>query len=86
MTGLDAHSLDFGKWTRCVRRLAYIHGKGGLGEVVTIEKLQELIERGIELKRDGKIGNYDKWAHVIWMLKRMLREMASQHHQKENLV
>ena len=29
------------------------------------------IERGIELKREGKTHNYDKWAHTIWMLKKI---------------
>jgi len=77
MTELDVHSLDFGKWTRCVRALARFHGKGRLNEVATIEKLHELMDRGIELKRDGKIRNYDKWAHAMWMLKRMLREISS---------
>lgn len=75
MTELDPHSFDFGQWTRCVRNIARFQGKGRRDNVVTIEKL---IERGIELKRQGKIRNYDKWAHTMWMLKKMQREMASQ--------
>lgn len=85
MTSLDLHSLDFGKWTRCVQGIAYFQGRGRLDKVVTIEELQELIERGIELRREGKIRNYDKWAHTMCMLKKMRREMASQTHQT-NLV
>ncbi len=49
-----------GKWTRYVRGIAYFQGKGRLDEVFTIEELQGLIERGIELKREGKIRNYGK--------------------------
>ena len=80
MTSLDPHSLDFGKWTRCVQGIAYFHDRGRFNEDITVEKLQELIERGIELKREGKIRNYDKWAHTMWMLKKMRRELASQTH------
>ena len=77
MTLLDPRSLDFGQWTRYVEATAYFHDKGRFNEDITVEKLQELIERGIELKGEGP---YDKWAHTMWMLKRVQREVASQTH------
>lgn len=42
----------------------------------SIGEIQALIERGTQLKKEGKIRNYDEWAHSMWMLKKKLREIG----------
>jgi len=45
----------------------------------TFEELEALIERGRQLKMEGKGPNYDRWAHSMWMLKRKLNELKAEH-------
>ena len=45
----------------------------------TVEEVEALIERGKQLKSEGKVPNYDKWAHSMWMLKKKLREVKNEH-------
>jgi len=40
----------------------------------SVKEIQALIERGAELKKEGKIRNCDEWAHSMWMLKNKLKE------------
>jgi hypothetical protein len=41
------------------------------------EVVQALIERGNELKREGRIRDYDDWSHLMWVLKNKYREMTT---------
>jgi len=68
---------DFRQWTRSVDAIAYYKSQGRLDKEVTIEKIDELIKKGEELKRESKIGYYDKWVQAMLVLKKMRREMES---------
>jgi len=71
-------STDFGQWTNYVRVIAYYKEQGRLDKAVTIEKIEELIETGMKLKREKRWLHHDKWAHTMFLLKKMRREMASE--------
>jgi len=67
---------DFKQWTRHVDAIAYYKSQGRLDKV-TIEKIDELIKKGEELKSESKIGYYDKYVQAMLILKRIRREMES---------
>ena len=71
-------STDFVQWTDHVRAIAYYKDQGRLDKAVTIEKIDELIERGMKFKRENEWFVPDKWAHTMFLLKKMRREMASE--------
>jgi len=71
-------STDFGQWTRHVQAIAYYKDRGRPDKAVTIEKIDELIEKGMELKREMKWLPHDKWAYTMFLLKKMRTEMASE--------
>ena len=68
---------DFRQWTRAVDALAYQKKQGRLDKAVTIEKIDELIKKGEELKRESKIGYMNKYIQSMLILKRIRREMES---------
>lgn len=71
-------STDFEQWTRQVHAIAYYRDQGRLDKAVTIKKVDELIERGMKFKREMNWLPHDKWAHTMFLLKKMRKEMASE--------
>ena len=45
---------------------------------VKAERVQALMEKGKQLKRKGKIRNYDEWAHLMWVLRNKYVELTSE--------
>ena len=70
----DIRYMDYGMWKMEVLKIS----RHRLS--VEVETVQTLIERGNQFKRQGKIRNYDEWAHFMWVLKNRYEEMTSETH------
>ena len=64
--------MDYGTWKMEILKISRYRIS------VKVETVQALIERGNQLKREGKIRNYDEWTHFMWVLKNKYREMSSE--------
>lgn len=63
---------NYGKWRMEILKISRYRTSA------QVETVQALIHNGNQLKRDGKISDYDEWAHLMWVLKNKYKEMASE--------
>ena len=67
----DIHHLNYAAWKLEVLKITRYRIS------LKTEVVQALIERGNELKREGRIRDYDDWSHLMWVLKNKYRGMTS---------
>jgi len=68
----DTSYTNYGKWRMEILKISRYRTSA------QVETVQALIENGNQLKRDGKISDYDEWTHFMWVLKNKYREMTSE--------
>ena len=67
----DVSGMDYGDWKTEISKISRYRTS------VEEHRVQELVERGNRLKREGKVHNYDEWRHFMWVLKKRCEERPS---------
>ena len=67
----DILDMDYGDWKTEISKISRYRTS------VKVDRVQKLMERGNQLKKEGKIHNYDEWRHFMWVLRNRCEERPS---------
>ncbi|UCD26457.1 MAG: hypothetical protein JSV75_06095 [Candidatus Bathyarchaeota archaeon] len=67
----DILGMDYGDWKTEISKISRYRTSA------KVDRVQKLMERGNQLKKEGKIHNYDEWRHFMWVLRNRCKEQPS---------